>query len=275
MNTIMKYLLLIYLCLSSVNSLATDYTNLSAYEIEVVIFKFTDSRLSGSEIWPDLVKSVPVEDSIELHNNNSITQIPGLDNKGYYYSKIEPENFRLSEEVGKLKASDDYKILYHAAWIQPGLDKDSAESIHIKYTESDYQAPAIDVLAPVSPAKELIVPSQAAINGTSGNYEKTILEGLIKVELSRYLHINFDLKYQRDLSPSQGIMNTSVADIYKDIKYYPVQLQRRMRSKEVHYIDHPLIGVLVLATPFELPVKEAPADRAGPLLKLGDVPVKK
>ena len=25
-----------------------------------------------------------------------------------------------------------------------------------------------------------------------------------------------------------------------------------MKSKEIHYIDHPLIGVIVLATPYEI-----------------------
>ena len=27
---------------------------------------------------------------------------------------------------------------------------------------------------------------------------------------------------------------------------------RRMRSREVHYIDHPLVGIIILATPFKI-----------------------
>lgn len=35
---------------------------------------------------------------------------------------------------------------------------------------------------------------------------------------------------------------------------------RRMRSKELHYIDHPLMGLLIKITPYELPVPEPVVD---------------
>ena len=88
------------------------------------------------------------------------------------------------------------------------------------------------------------------------------------------MNIYFDLKYQRDLAPVQGIMDTTSSETYKEIRYYPVQTHRRMRSKEIHYIDHPLIGILVLATPFELPVSEEDQVLENqPLMKLQDLPV--
>ena len=34
---------------------------------------------------------------------------------------------------------------------------------------------------------------------------------------------------------------------------YRMQARRRMRSGELHYIDHPLMGVLIKITPYELP----------------------
>ncbi|MGX5174058.1 CsiV family protein [Aliikangiella sp. IMCC44653] len=34
---------------------------------------------------------------------------------------------------------------------------------------------------------------------------------------------------------------------------YPIQQSRRVRSGELHFFDHPLMGVLVLITPYELP----------------------
>lgn len=36
-----------------------------------------------------------------------------------------------------------------------------------------------------------------------------------------------------------------------------LQQQRRMRSKELHYIDHPVLGVLIHITPYEAPEKPA------------------
>jgi hypothetical protein len=56
------------------------------------------------------------------------------------------------------------------------------------------------------------------------------LDGTIKVSVKRYLHVDLDL-------------------LLKSGKGYRLQSKRRMRSKEIHYIDHPMMGVLVLITP--------------------------
>lgn len=42
------------------------------------------------------------------------------------------------------------------------------------------------------------------------------------------------------------------------IAHYPIVSHRRMRSKELHYIDHPLVGILVQINP----VKKKPAEAA-------------
>jgi len=274
MKNLTKYLIAALFVTFSVNSVAIDYTEVPAYEIEVIIFKFNDSRSAGNEIWPDLVETVSVENSIELHNNYSFTLIPGVDTKGYYYAKLPVDKYRLSDELDKLTVSKEYEILYHSAWIQPGLDKENAESIHIKSSGITEKPSIINTIAP-TPVNNLLLNNNPVLSDQNKvSTEDAILEGLIKVELGRYLHIHFDLKYQRDLAPGQGILNTSSLKTYKQLKYYPVQTHRRMRSKEVHYIDHPLIGILVLATPFELPEQETePETVDAPLLKLGDVPV--
>jgi len=43
---------------------------------------------------------------------------------------------------------------------------------------------------------------------------------------------------------------------YKLKRTVTLQEHRRMRSRELHYLDHPLFGVLVLITPYELPEPE-------------------
>lgn len=273
-NTI-KFKLSTLACLLFISSniSATDYSDLKAYEIEVVIFKSKSTKAAGSETWPDLVTTESTSNSIELHNSTSLTLIPGPDEKAYYYSKIPAENFRLTNEAEKLVKSNEYEVIFHSAWIQPGLDKENAEFIHIQSNENDNNLNIIDPL--LSDSSQSINQAQSMILATDQNIIETqpVLDGVIKVELGRYLHIFFDLKYKRDLAPVQGIINTKSSGTYKEIKYYPVQTQRRMRSKEVHYIDHPLIGILVLATRFELPTEDEQDMSDQPLLKLKDVPV--
>ena len=263
------------LLLCSLNAFAVDYSELQAYEIEVVIFKFKNTQSAGSEIWPDLVTTESIENVIELHNSSSLTQIPGPDEKAYYYSKIPAENYRLTNEVEKLTKSNEYEIIYHSAWIQPGLDKENAEFIHLNSIEKQSELTDIDSFIPGSNPLNNNQPAAMMMAGNSSTQDNDpVLDGVVKVELGRYLHIYFDLKYQRDLAPVQGVMDSNTAETYKELKYYPVQTHRRMRSKEIHYIDHPLIGILVLATPFELPDAEEEQDHGDqPLLKLQDMPI--
>lgn len=259
--------------LFSVNAYSTDYSDLSAYEIEIIIFKFNNTESAGSEIWPDLVTTESVENSIELHNNYSMTLTPGPDNPAYFYAKIPAQNFRLIEQAEKLKNSDDFEILVHSAWIQPGLDKDKAEFIHIKSLDSAQPLSAVDTLT-AAPVNNLVLTEmQSIINPVTVQTEKdSLLDGVVKVELGRYLHIYFDLKYQRDLTEKHGVLNARSINTYKDLKYYPIQNHRRMRSKVVHYIDHPLVGIVVLATPFVLPEETELQEQ--PLMKLNEMPVK-
>lgn len=275
MKTIFKIASFFLLLQSSSSLYAIDYSDLPAYEIEIVIFTFKNSHSAGSEIWPDLVKNESIESSIELHNSNSLTQKPGPDEKAYYYSKIPSDQYKLEKEINKLTKSKKYNIIYHEAWIQPGLDKDNAEFIHIQSVDSSNDTPLIDTLSPINanqPGINPVNPLFIAQDTTPKN--NVLLDGVVKVELGRYLHIYFDLKYQRDLAPQQGVIDSTTSNAYKDIRYYPVQTHRRMRSKEVHYIDHPLIGILVLATPFELPNTDETEELVDqPLFKLQNIPI--
>jgi len=88
----------------------------------------------------------------------------------------------------------------------------------------------------------------------------------LKVVLARYLHFYGDLDYQRpivnndvttdtiDASVDTSAQNTK-ADLISQ-QSYPMQTHRRMRSKELHYIDHPLVGILVQINPTEKAEKE-------------------
>jgi len=73
------------------------------------------------------------------------------------------------------------------------------------------------------------------------------LKGLFHVHVSRYLHTNIELQYLTEKSGS--IHNTLT-----------LQQSRRMRSKELHYIDHPSIGVLIKIIPTDHPLDRKETD---------------
>jgi hypothetical protein len=95
----------------------------------------------------------------------------------------------------RLDNSRQYRVLEHTAWTQPGLERNAARAVRI-------QSPGV-------------------------------MDGSIKVTLSRYLHVYTDFQFD-----GAGLAEPVHAKNH-----------RRMRSRELHYIDHPLFGILVQITP--------------------------
>jgi len=74
------------------------------------------------------------------------------------------------------------------------------------------------------------------------------LSGLVKLTRGRFLHLETDLVLRDTNTPS----------------IYRVQLNRRMRSDELHYVDHPRIGIIIQATRVNPPrVPDTPDPAAG------------
>jgi len=131
----------------------------------------------------------------------------------------------LAEYVTKLKNSRQYKVLLHQSWQQTGLSNTDAVDIQIDTSAGE----------------------------NTGNDAESIssnVQGTIKLILGRYLHIHTDLLYNRlneEYQPASPTLNSKV------FNQFQIKSQRRMRSNELHYIDHPLLGILVLVTPIKQP----------------------
>lgn len=67
------------------------------------------------------------------------------------------------------------------------------------------------------------------------------LKGMMDLYVSRYLHAHFKVNYwPEDADSSEDLVSFESA--------------RRMRSKELHYLDHPLVGILIRMLPMENPI---------------------
>lgn len=110
--------------------------------------------------------------------------------------------------------------------------------------------------------------------------------GTLRLSVSRYLHLEANLNYRvpvvkEELVPvnmedsivgsgfQQNIAFTEQGDAAEMRKQIRNTLQnfnmfetRRMRSKEIHYFDHPLIGIIARVIPYEIPVNEPDFDPA-------------
>ncbi|HJP34523.1 MAG TPA: CsiV family protein, partial [Gammaproteobacteria bacterium] len=74
--------------------------------------------------------------------------------------------------------------------------------------------------------------------------------GTIRLHVSRFLHVTVALRYQSkratDELPSAAYGDLAEIELPPQ---YDLNIQRRTRSGELHFFDHPAFGVLVLVQP--------------------------
>jgi hypothetical protein len=158
-----------------------------------------------------------------------------------------PDRLTMSQEAARIQGDRRYQVLWHGGWLQP-------------------------VPARKSPAPLLLQAGQR-------NGERYQLEGSIDVTLGRYLHFHTRLFYtepllgavpvQKPLDPAgdAAVVAVDPADPYVQTDqstmasslnparppYMVMEESRRVRSGELHYLDHPKLGVLVRIEPVAVP----------------------
>ncbi len=205
------------------------------FEIELVIFENNESRWMNSEQWPEDPQIPVFDDAMEL-------------------SSQEPLMVKRLEGVARsIAASPKYELLMHTGWRE--AVKSRSEAVGVRLAATSQQGSELD--------------------------------GVVKVSVERYLHINIDFIYRKQqdyYAHEQAQMpqtlfleaDQSSMDLFPSsygMKSYVIKSKRRVRSKELHYFDHPLVAMLILITPYKEPdvVDKAPQEKmAAPVVMQPD-----
>jgi hypothetical protein len=219
-NNTMKIIPVILLLILSINIAQAEEgvtPKLLEYDVEVIIFEDAHARYINSEDW-----NTDSESDTAASDTIETPQIPNKVNDTHF-ENIKPKI--LTQEHRRINNSSEYNVLFYGSWRQPGLDDKKAFEINIEELKNNHKA--------------------KSENSITGNF---------KLILARYLHIYGDLEYQRvSVDTTEGsVTNNELAE-----KAYPVKIHRRMRSKELHYIDHPLVGMLIQINPVEASEEKA------------------
>lgn len=186
------------------------------YDVEVIIFSHNSQKYRDSELWPVDYELPQAEKAQTLRHAR-----PGS-SKPVAFSRLDAKSLRLTAEARRIDSASDMDVLLHLGWRQPGLAENKAVAVQI--------------------------------DGESSQR----LSGTLKLVLSRYLHINTDLIYREPRTEQEtaaGLFSSS--DNPNGLSFEPryqayrMKQSRRMRSRELHYLDHPLFGMAILVTPYE------------------------
>lgn len=204
-------------------SLAASDKNQTWYQIEVIVAKRIDQNIS-LEAFPFEPASITSGSRVLAEFNADIGNPFQLDNEEFISLPLDLRI--LNNEVKALTNNDQYDVLLHQSWRQILIGNKAINWINIG---SGY---------------------------SWGGHQQ--LEGRLGFSKGRFLHIFSDLhlnqfqSFATDMSQRtirQSLqLDRSLAPQIKT-RYSLVQ-RRKMRSKELHYLDHPKLVLLVKVIPY-------------------------
>ncbi len=223
-----KYLVLAIFSILSFSA-QTAAGEVRYYDVELIIFENLDEKDRLSENWPTSIdQTLPESEKMIEIGHPYPGRIPREYKPSYTFKPLSRNHYRLGEAARRIESSPHRRVLLHTAWRQPGMSGEEAINVHIKKT---------------------IPAASGETSNTAFANETGELEGYIKVILSRYLHVDADIAFRAQPK------NTDVFDFSEETKepvvYRLKQLRRRIRSTELHYLDNPVLGMLITMRPVE------------------------
>jgi len=256
------------------------------YDVELVIFKNVKAPKSREYIFP---VSSPGRDK-DMFDLSSASSARAAASLGY--KTLPADSYRLVEVAERLVESSRYELLLHVSWRQPGVEREQALPVWLRggrvygseYTSIDNRIGLMgNIPQPAGTdadsgknfafdeqtleAQELQMMEQQTTRSRQGLHE---FEGKITVALSRYLHAYTDFVFRRPRLSADVAANNPVQDQYASsyvadtriLNNHVLKEHRRMRSKNLHFLDNPEFGLLILITPYEAPVADTAAATA-------------
>ena len=198
------------------------------------------------------------------------------------------DDLEFANAVNRFGYRSDMKVVWHQAWIEELQDSANAydHEVTASYEEENFR---IDIsgsfnlyrsryihIRPDLEVDQLIftIPADAPLSGeTTENTEEGAMTMAVTSDTISDNIGNSDALpgvegQMTILPPDQGITNEPVAEPEPEwipLRAAKIERSRRMRSGEVHYLDHPLLGMVVKVTPYEVPEEaseEAPESEA-------------
>lgn len=220
MNSRVPLLLLTLLATATAAQDAVNDENVEVrrYSVEMIIFSYAQDVGTGSEVFvPKRSNENLLQDGIgdgnvfgdDLGNSDGVseqaTRASRLPKRASEIVTLPKDQFTMRKIYDELRRLGVYKPLMHFGWTQVTLPED----------ESDAR------------------PLSSFANPPRG------LDGELTLYLSRYLHLNVDLKLD---APGQSRQTSGFED--REPVRYHIAENRILRNGELRYFDHPKFGVL-------------------------------
>lgn len=226
------------------------------YQVEMIVFARKDD--SGQEHWPNNIKLRYPGNWVELKNSGT-----GIDlTKEQFY--ILPANERiLNAQAQKLQRGGRVEVLFHNAWRQVITNKNNAKAIIINGGQTFGRHQSLEGSIRLSVATYLELQTNLWFSQFEGNNGQEIAQQWPKIPLppNQIVATTNTLSADSEMELEQALANdkaqqldssssTTTDNTFVTRNIILLQQERDMRSSEIHYIDHPVVGIIIQITPY-------------------------
>jgi hypothetical protein len=275
-----KTVLLILLVAGAQPALA-EIADVRWYDVEVILFAQSNENYRDSENWPIDYTPPDMENARELLPQDKAKRDPI---RPTAFRLLGPDELQLDADAKRIDKASDLQLLTHFGWRQPGLPRQGALAVRV-------DQPLFERISAMNEAAALKEGKPVDLEADEQEMnEKPQLEGTLRLILSRYLHIETDLLLKEPLDeqpvyndaqrenvllfsepaiPAAGASGqTTQPDLFAmaeenasqaPYRVYFMHQSRRMRSKETHYLDHPVFGMVIRVMPYQPQTAQAEA----------------
>ncbi len=256
------------------------------YIVEIILFQHLNEQGKLSEIWssPEVLSfdteidsNLPFKPPVSLplstlpinaEDNMPTDDIPALAEYDLQTHQFIPlrngiaetsaENYKLADSAAHLRYSPKFRLLAHFGWTQRSLEKNQALPIRITANQfSDQLMPVGEIKLYVSRYLHMQVDLQA-----SECLYNEMAESETDQQLDQQLENAGTTAPAVDEAQQKGIEPLMTMHERCENRVYVFKQNRKMRSRELHYIDNPVFGMLVYVTPLSI-TKEALPETEG------------
>jgi hypothetical protein len=276
-RTCLKTIAFALLCLPALHAVAqTTSAQDRWYEVELLVFKYNNPEEFAAENWPERWSLPDTRNSVDIEyiDDKYRADFQGLGTRSFG---------GMQERLDK---SVRYEVLNHSVWRQRGLGREQAVGVRLRAGRRYLPQAPVPVDSEFGLFEQGFIEQGFLPEVTLRRYSETTskggnvlheLEGEIKIVLSRYLHVYTDLlllkpvtltpveaaQKTRGVSPGGGRnpltgyrvdwapQQTGISGTEQNLYGFNIKTHRRMRSGELHHLDHPLLGVLIQVKPVE------------------------
>lgn len=239
------------------------------YKLEMIVVAYTNMADIDQEYWPSLLENKPTYPSkpriswIYPYNNKatnrSVIRRFGVPNRNRSTARLisKLKTNSLTEQAEKINENEHMKVVYHKSWLEP-IQSEKRASAH-KFKVALKEEPMIEINGEFKLHRNRYLHIQTDFHVQ--HYEKKSLEEQAQEadkapeqaqnqqqpssQITENTQATENTEQSSELEPKEEV------EVIIPVRAAHVKLTRRMRSNEMHYLDHPMLGIIIKAIPVD------------------------